>query len=237
MLQLEQHRSMDAIVQGTYWVGGRGCHLGCLTHSNNDSHASAERLFGIPLRIGFWLEAVFEGLPPEDCAQWVIESTAAIPVGADLSRCHHQLAYWLLGPDSPSSEGNAHPLVKGAVSRVRELHGRTMNGKNVTESEWTEARSAAYSAAYSARSAAYSAHSADRSAAHSACSAAYSAERSADSAARSAACSAAWKRIAEKSIEIFRNAPTTSCGDCSQCVVSAYEHVQMLETTHGLVGA
>jgi len=98
--RLREDQRMDRIVQGMYWSDGRGCHLGCLTRASSNWHLVAERLFGIEQRIGYWLEAAFEGLPKEQCAQWVLDSTAAIPEGADMSRCHHHLGIWLFNPST-----------------------------------------------------------------------------------------------------------------------------------------
>ena len=214
MEQLREHRRLDQIVQGRYWEHGKGCNLGCLTHNNNNAHEAAERMFGIPQRIGYWLEAVFECLPKEDCAAWVIDSAEAIPVGADLSLAHHELAYWLLGPESPSAEGNNHPTVRDAILRIRNLHDRARRGELVESAAWSAARSAAWSAAQNA------AWSAARSAAWTAVwSAAENAERSAAwSAAENAARSASWRSIAAKSIEIFRACPVAKCDECETCV-------------------
>lgn len=88
--RLREHRRLDEIVQGGgYWRDGRGCHLGCLVHRNSaglggEPHSSVERLFGIPVEVAFWLELVFENLPRNRCANWVVESAEAIPIGADL---------------------------------------------------------------------------------------------------------------------------------------------------------
>jgi len=73
MARLREHRRMDAIVKGVYWNNGRGCQLGCLTHSSGNPHEDAQRLFGLPLRVGYWLESVFEGLPEHECEDWVLE--------------------------------------------------------------------------------------------------------------------------------------------------------------------
>ena len=148
MNRLREHRRLDQLAQGFYFRNDefRGCHLGCLTHRNEDSHEAAERMFAIPKRVGYWLEIVFENLPKDKCADWVIESTEAIPVGADLSMCHNHFLYWLLGPDSPSADGNDHPIVRDSVSQVRELHRLILSGESVTQEKWSAARSAAESA-------------------------------------------------------------------------------------------
>ena len=85
MRRLHEDQELDRIAQAIYWEDGRGCHLGCLTRRNEGAHAATERMFAIPERIAYWLETVFEGLPTSDAPQWVIDSTDAIPVGADLS--------------------------------------------------------------------------------------------------------------------------------------------------------
>lgn len=95
MERLREHRRLDEITQGQYFVDGRGCHLGCLTHDNDDAYEAAERLFGIEWDIAYWLESVFEGLPKSMCAAWVLDATEAIPVGADLSGCSDKMRPWL----------------------------------------------------------------------------------------------------------------------------------------------
>ena len=242
LARLAEHRRLDQLTQGTYFKDGRGCHLGCLTHANEGSHSATERLFAIPERIAYWLEAVFEGLSSDQCAAWVIESTAAIPVGADLSLCHHHLAHWLLGTDSPSAAGNEHELVREAVVRVRDLHRRAAAGELIDDEQWPAARSAAESAARpAARSAAesaarYAAESAARSAATSAAWSAWSAAESAAWSAwsaRSAARSAAWSEIAARSIEIFAAAPILRESEpCDECVAETLSHL----ATGDLVG-
>ena len=145
MDRLREHRRLDTIVQGTYFDEGRGCHLGCITHINDDTHEAAERLFGIEQRVGYWLEAVFEGLPKEDCAAWVIESTEAIPVGADLSKCHHHLAAWLLGE---SGLLTITDINRDAIEQARRLHLAAANGQSLSAEQWSAAWSAAESAAW-----------------------------------------------------------------------------------------
>ena len=147
MDRLREHRRLDQIVQGVYFENGKGCHLGCLTHFESNTHDAAARLFGIEPRIGYWLEAVFEGLPKGDCERWVLESTEAIPCGADLSLCHHHLSAWLLG------ESGFLKIVdenRDAIEQVRGLHVRAASGEVITADEWSAAMSAARSAAWSA---------------------------------------------------------------------------------------
>jgi len=143
--QLNNHKKLDQIRQGVYFVEGKGCHLGCLTHCNEHSQQAADYMFNIPIKVAYLIESVFEGLEAGQAEEWVTNSIQAIPVGADLSLVHHKLAYWLLGPDSPASEGLRHDLVKSAIEEVRRLHGLAASGQEV---DFTVAESAARSAAW-----------------------------------------------------------------------------------------
>ncbi|MHB1950153.1 MAG: hypothetical protein ACYCQK_01610 [Acidiferrobacteraceae bacterium] len=227
--RLREHRRMDQIVQGLYYDRGRGCQLGCLTHQNEDTHAAAERLFGIEQSIGYWLEMVFERLPHEDCAQWVLDSAQAIPVGADMRLCRYALCAWLLGESEllPPSE-----RAKDHVRNVRILNERAARGDIAPEAEWAAARAAAAAAwapeARSAAARAWAARAAWASAWAAAWAAACAAEAAADAAARARAArapaadaeadavaeaaraAAAWRKIAARSLEIFAAAPVVT---------------------------
>ena len=142
MERLREHRRMDELIQGSYFPGnGKGCHLGCLTHSNRNAHELAARLFGIEERIGYWLEAVFEGLPTNECADWVLASTDSIPVGADMSICHHHFGAWLLGESGLLTITNMN---RDAIGAVQQLHARAVAGEIVTPEQWSAAESAAW---------------------------------------------------------------------------------------------
>lgn len=225
MDRLREDRRLDRITQGVYWDGeeNRGCHLGCLTRMPERTHEAAERLFAIPQRIGWSLEAVFEGLPADRCDWWVIAATEAIPVGADLSLAYHRLAAWLLGPDSPSAVGNAHPHDAAAIAEVRNLHIAAASGETITAEQWSAVRSAqaaswSWSAWWSADSSAESAAAALRSAAR-------SAAWSADSSGWAAAAAAAFEKIAAKSIEIFQSCPIVEGVECAECVSATMAHL------------
>ena len=206
--QLREHKRLDQITQQIYWEDGRGCHLGCLTHINSscgDPHKATERLFGIPLRVTYWLEAVFEGLSIGQAKKWVIESTEAIPCGGDLKLAHHHFAVWLLDPATGINK--ITNINRDAIALVQALHIRAVGGESISDREWSGARSAAWSAAESAVWAAWSA------------------AESAVWAAWSRARSAAWKKIAAKSIEIFQNSPIAECELCSDFISESFAHM------------
>ena len=224
LAQLREHQRMDQIVQGTYWKDGKGCHLGCLTHCNVDSHEATERLFGLPLRVAYFLEAVFEGLPKDKAVRWVTESVEAIPVGADLSRWHHRFGHWLL---AESGLLTITDINRDAIAGVAELHRRAAAGEPLCEAAESAAwSSAAWSAAAAAESAAWSS-AAEWSAAWSAAAASESAGESAG--ARSAARSAAFEKFAAKAIELFASSPVAAV--CTECPDAAAKSILHLKST------
>ena len=237
---MKEDQRLDAFIQQAYTAKRngtfKGCNLGCLTRSDSDPHRMTKQLFGFPLKIAYWIESIFDALPINKAAQWAIDSLEAIPIGADLSTVHYRLAYWLLGPESPSADGNTHELVADAVATVRELCHLASNGVSIGSDDWLVAelavelaaraaratRSAAESAAESAAwSASWSAWSDARSVARSVKTAAWSAAWSAWSDARSAA----WESIANQSLWIFRTAPISKCELCMDRVAAAKEHI------------
>ena len=196
--RLREHQRLETIVQGSYWSSRfeRGCQLGCLTHTNRDTHGAAELLFGIAKRIGYWLEAVFEGLPSEEATQWVIESTEAIPVGAELSRCHHHFCAWLMGE---SGLMRITELNRAAIEKVRDLHLRAISGDALDDSELSAARSESLWASSESES------------------------ESAAAWASAWAARSAWRKIAAKSLEIFRSAPVPGERESERERSAAYE--------------
>jgi hypothetical protein len=85
---------------GQYWSDGRGCVLGCLTKSKTDAYKKAQELFGISLTIGRWIEFLFEYIDESLCKDWAIDSLTAIPVSADMSKCHHWFWIWALSEEA-----------------------------------------------------------------------------------------------------------------------------------------
>lgn len=204
MRRLRDDIKMDRLVRGEYWDGVQGCQLGCLTRKLDGAHEAMERLFAIPRDVARLLEFRFEYGTESDATEWVLESTDAIPVGADLSLAVPQLMHWLLGPESPSGKFNG----KAEIVAVRDLFARRLAGDDPTAGEWQAAYAAAYAAATasaSAYAAAYAAASESASAAEAA--AAYKAAHAAESAA---AYKAAVKSIGEEFLRILRACPVVA---------------------------
>lgn len=258
LVRLREHQRLDAIMQRDYYDGTKGCHLGCITHQNEGAHEATERLFGIPIKVAYWLEVVFEGLPLESAKRWVTDSIESIPVGADLSMAHHHLAVWLQSGESGLFK------TREVNHRVADLHRRSLDGDEPLREEWDSARWAAIRSADSALLYEGSFGSSIRSAVWSAVlSAVWSAENCSDDAVAKSvkyaayasvfakestavfakestvAKSVTWARIAEKSIKIFSASPVRDCEECSSCIAETREFLSqpVVVDSFGKVGS
>jgi hypothetical protein len=170
VVEVKAHVAADAIIPGAYWnpsdneVGGTGCFISCLTHS--DDPAPAFERFGLTEPLLRIAESIFEALPRADATAFFAALPAAVACdGKDLSRVHwHFLAAELRALPAQTDD------VKAAIDRVTVGMDLLAKGQ-----EWPDAADAAY-AAYA---------SGDRA------SAAFAARASASSAARASASSAA----------------------------------------------
>ena len=86
-IEVKRHVEADAILQGTYWDGSRGCFIGCLAHSYDATKLG--ELYGLPLPLVHICENIFEALPADEAKAFF----AAIPDavgrdGKDLRRVH-----------------------------------------------------------------------------------------------------------------------------------------------------
>ena len=100
--RMREHRRQDTIVHMTYQdvtrkaIGYRGCFIGCtlpnmLKKRDRDLftwswHVEFQEYTGIPIRLAWLLEGVFEGLPTAGKvhAKFAVQIVEAIPVGVDL---------------------------------------------------------------------------------------------------------------------------------------------------------
>jgi hypothetical protein len=85
--EVKAHIEAAALVRGRYWRGGKGCFIGCLTHSSN--LAPAIKRFGLPVEVLRLAEYIFERLPADDAkAFFAAFPSAVVCDGKDLSRVH-----------------------------------------------------------------------------------------------------------------------------------------------------
>ena len=202
LARVRAHREADEILQGFgYWEDGKECAVGCTLHSSK--HDAYETELGIPVRLAYLEDSIFEGLPVDLAKSWPERFLNAIPVGADLEKIWPQYAIWLLESVSEYSD----EVGKKAIETVIDLYERILNGEEVTDQEW--AAEDAADAARAARAAAAAAEAAE--AAARAAWAAWAAEDAADAAgAAEDAAEAAWKKQADKLIELLKEAPVNN---------------------------
>jgi hypothetical protein len=175
--EIARHIAADAVIQREYWraegnaVGGKGCFIGCLTHSN-DASVLGEK-YGLPLMLVKVCESIFEGLPADDAKDFFSQIGEAVGRdGKDLSR----VVWAFLADELRQMPGNTTRAVGDVISGMDIL---------AAGGEWPHA---ARAAAYAADAAAYAARDAARAAgyARNAARAARNAARAARNAARAA---------------------------------------------------
>jgi hypothetical protein len=217
--RMEAHIKMDQLVQGTGFEPdtGRGCFVGC-TCDRYEPGIFPEEI-GYPAELQDLLDAIHEGLPPEDTPRYALAYLRDVTPGADLTRVHHEFLSWILvdGHVFPVPEA---PALAAACVRVAGLHRRAAAGEAIPAEEWAAsaasgASAAAWDAAIAgasaaARAAAWAAawagaSAAARDAAWVGASAA--AWAGASAAARDAARDAAWRAMAAKLLELMADAP------------------------------
>lgn len=204
--RMRLHRAQDEFLQGTYVqrTNGsyRGCFHGCLTADallaekgltvrdldriDPNWHREGERLFGIPEKLGYILDRMFERLPPEDCAEFAVSVTEAVPAGADLSQVVDR---WVLDILADPEHGVWKYTKDGtdqraAVEAVSGLYRRRLAGDEPARVDWDSARKAARRAAAAAYAYAYAAAAAAAADAAAAAAYAYAAAYAAADAAK-----------------------------------------------------
>ena len=211
------HQADDLAQKHGYCHGGKCCALGCF-HGINSQEAcialNGDRL-GIPEDISYLEEAVFENSSEPFAKTWPLRFIEAMPVGVDLHTVGIKIKQFMLRELLKDKNViNAEPVRLCIVQVLDLLQNQLMGVFDETK------QSAAWSAARSAESAAWSAAESAESAAWSA---AESAESAAWSAAESAAWSAAYEKIGEELLRLFREL------ELSVNHISLVERVEMLE--------
>ena len=148
LARLEEHRELDEIVQGLYWVGNgswKGCAVGCLTHDPKGGHSAFPELWGIPVQLAYLIDGLFEALPLEEAKAWPQRIMSAIPVGADLSGVWDRWALWML-VDPEYGVARVARTSRGVVEAMGALFQRAVDGDEPSEEEWREAAGAAEAA-------------------------------------------------------------------------------------------
>lgn len=194
LAQVLAHREADQLIHGIYWQHGKGCAVGCMSHTDRQPHAVLARRYGIDERLFHLCDAIFENLPNEESLVWPERFVEALPVGRDVSLAWHKFSAWLL---SESGLLTITRQNRAAIERVRTLHIRAIDGNVPSAVEWEHARAEARLAESTAWSAA--------AVAAQPAAAAAAARATAWSAAQSAVDSA-WQRMSDKLVEVLEAA-------------------------------
>ena len=214
--RMQHHYELDEIVKGATGQDGKGCTVWCALNNGElkrgYDHSAFPDVLGLPEWLAQLQDTIFEGLDTEDAKTFSLAWPKAIPVGRNLEPVKWKLCAFLMQENIERvlQLDIADDLKKQVVDAIQGV--LNVHLKAVDTGMWDDsaAESAARSAAGSAESAAWSAAgSAAGSAAWSAAwsaDSAWSAARSAESAARSAesaARSAAYKKYADKLLELL----------------------------------
>ena len=196
LARVRAHAKADEIIHGTYWEHGKGCAVGCTIHSH--LHENYEDELGIPRILARLEDRLFEGMTNGHAKEFPARFLKAIPVGADLSNVWNQFAHWLLIDEQDGVIRFANKeATRAAILTVGELYGRAAGGDVIEAAVWQKA--AAYAAdAYAAAAAAYAAdaYAADDAYAY-----------AADAAAADDTRQAAYKKMADKLVDLMSKAP------------------------------
>ena len=153
--EVAQHIDADAVIQGVYWAGGRGCFIGCLTHSNKAEKVTEK--FNMPTALVRICEHIFEHLSAQDAKQFFADIPHAIGSDGKNLGC----VVWKL----LEAELRALPKVDSKTQSVIDsvIDGMVLlgSGKEWPDSEKSHAATKAAAAAYAYAAANANAHGAN----------------------------------------------------------------------------
>ena len=200
--RVKAHMIADEIIHGKYWENDKGCAVGCTIHGSD--HRKYETELGIPAILASLESRIFEGMNNGDSKEFPLRFLSAIKPGADLSLVWPKFAHWLLvDPKDGVIKFAKTDKTREAIRAVANLHNRAARGLQVKEEEWKSVRVAASSSSYDDASSSYASSYADASSYAAAASSSYA---SAAAATADATRQNAFKRQADKLIELLQGA-------------------------------
>ena len=156
--EVQAHIAADAVIQGNYWDGLKGCFIGCLAHSSDA--IILQDWYGLPLPLVRICEVIFEGLTQNEAKDFF----AAIPNavgrdGKDLSRVSWQFFAAELRALPPAPE-DTQKVIDQVIAGV-DLLAKGQDWPDDTRAAYAAYATRADYAAYAATRAAYAADAAD----------------------------------------------------------------------------
>ena len=138
------HYHADEIVQGQYWINGKGCAVGCTIHSAH--HKAFEFEIGIPQIIAKLLDKIFKGLPNSEAKELPLLFIRSVPVGVDLEHVWRKFFIWLLSdPDDGVIKYAKTDDQKFKIQNVIDLFIRSLS-EEIKASDFRNAAAYAYGA-------------------------------------------------------------------------------------------
>jgi len=153
-IEVKRHVEADAVLQGQYWDGSRGCFIGCLAHSPNAS--ALEEMYGLPLPLVRICENIFESLPANEAKAFFASIPDAVGRdGKDLTRVHWSFLASELRA-LPEVDDNTQSAINTVIAGMDLLASGGEWSRDAARAAADAARAAA-DAAYAAAYAVYSA--------------------------------------------------------------------------------
>ena len=138
---LAWHREKGRLAQGWYyWRHGRGCAVGCTLHEfapgEEEDHRLYERLFGIPESLAYLEDSIFEGLDVVSARTWPERFARAIPEGANLGNVADRIALWIIGgEDGPMAQWRDRDYLQPTL----DLYRQHLDGEESRRGAWRKA--------------------------------------------------------------------------------------------------
>lgn len=92
--RVNAHIEADELIHGKYWEDGKGCAVGCTIHSAD--HRAYETELGLPEWLARLEDTLFEGQSNDDARTFVREFLPSIPVGVDLTPVRWRFCAFLM---------------------------------------------------------------------------------------------------------------------------------------------
>lgn len=144
------HRAADEVIQGTGFDNGRGCFVGCTLDDYNHSRFPVE--LGWPEWLAHLADAIFEGVPKTEAAQFGTDLLEAVPIGVDLEPLRHRFALKVQQRNLARLAGNDEPYAVECRAAIEGVIAY-LQAEDKAESAAESAARSAWSAAWSAESA------------------------------------------------------------------------------------
>ena len=140
---MQAHQDADALMQGQWFNGEKGCFFGCAMQTDEEPLEKATKEMGLPIWLVYLAERIFEGLPADEALKFPVQLLEAAPVNVDFVEveCKQSIARLDRLLDLPDLPGD----VISAINIVKERWVKRLDGVQNDNINWSSAESAAAS--------------------------------------------------------------------------------------------